>query len=233
MSQAPPEPHDAVADGGLPDAGRPEHWFDRFSMLSDGVFAIAITLLAFDVHGPEAWDGTLASLWATLAPQLDAFALSFVVISVYWLAHRRFVATLTAVDAPVTVINLVLLALIALLPSATRLAESRHGAGPDMLVYGALVVAIGMTLSVMWGYAGLIAGLVDARLPRRVRWFLLALMVFTPAFFLGLTELIPHPVPGVVPGVLIVLFIVGWRMRLWTLARLMAMHREPEKPPPP
>lgn len=199
----------------------PEHWFDRFSMVSDGVFSIAMTLLAFDLHGPTDWDGTLGSLLAVLAPQLDAFALSFVVISIYWLAHRRFAAMLTAVDAPTTVINLVVLALIALLPAATKLAESRHGAAPDMIVYGALVVAIGLALAAMWGYASLMAGLVEPQIPRRVRWFLLGLLIYTPPVFLVLIELIPHPAPGVAPGALALLFIIGWRMRLWALARLL------------
>jgi uncharacterized membrane protein len=190
-------------------------------MISDGVFAIAITLLAFDIHAPPAWDGRLASLWTDLAPQLDAFALSFVVISVYWLAHRRFVAMLTAVDPPATVINLLFLALVALLPAATKLAESRHGAAPDMLIYAALVVAIGLAISAFWAYAALFADLAEPTIPRRVRVFLLVLMIVTPPLFLALIELIPNPPLAVVPAALVALFLVGWRLRLRALAWLL------------
>ena len=197
------------------------HWFDRLIMLSDGVFAIAMTLLALDLHAPPGWDGRLASLWATLIPQLDAYALSAIVIAVYWLAHRRFLTMILTVDAPVTVINLVMLALVALLPSATRLVDARPSRPEVMLLYAGLVVAIGAALAVLWGYAALMANLVSAEVSARMRWFLLILMVFTPVFFLLLTQALPSPpIPGEVPLTLLTLFLVGWRMRLWVLHRL-------------
>ena len=196
------------------------HGFDRLIMLSDGVFAIAITLLAFDLRGPAVWDGSLVRLWSDLAPKLDAYALSFLVISVYWLAHKRFMAMILTVDAAVSVINLVMLALVALLPAATQLVHTYDVRPETMLIYGGLVVAIGATLAVLWAYAALIADLVSPQVPRRVRWFLLVLIVLTPPLFLGLVMLIANPPPGVVPVVLTALFLIGWRMRLWVLTRL-------------
>jgi uncharacterized membrane protein len=196
------------------------HGFDRLIMLSDGVFAIAITLLAFDLRGPAVWRGGMASLWADLAPKLDAYALSFLVISVYWLAHKRFMAMILTVDAAVSVINLVMLALVALLPAATQLVHTYAARPETMLIYGALVVAIGAALAALWAYAALVAGLVSPEVPRRVRWFLLSLIVLTPPVFLGLVMVIQNPPPGVVPLVLTALFLTGWRMRLAVLARL-------------
>ncbi|MEO8926255.1 MAG: TMEM175 family protein [Caulobacteraceae bacterium] len=213
------EPESLDTDEGL-ERRRHRHWFDRLLMLSDGVFAIAMTLLAFDLHGPAVWDGRLASLWANLAPQLDAFALSFVVIGVYWLAHRRFMAMILTVDAPVTVLNLVVLAFVTLVPAATRLTHGYGTGSPTMLVYGALVIAIGAVLAVFWGYAALVADLVSPEIPRRVRWFLLGLMVFTPPFFLLLVMAVPRAGPGVAPLSLAILFLIGWPVRLWVLRRL-------------
>jgi len=198
------------------------HSFDRLIMLSDGVFAIAITLLAFDLHGPGVWDGRLASLGSDLLPKLGAYALSFVVISVYWLAHRRMMAVILTVDPPVTIINLVTLALVALLPAATQMAQMRWPQTAVMMVYSALVVAIGVSLAALWGYAALVANLVAPEVPRRVRWFLLLLMIFTPTFFLLLTAAVPNPGPIGVPAILIVLFMIGWPMRAWIVRRLSA-----------
>ena len=158
-------------------------------MLSDGVFAIAITLLAFNLHGPANWK-TVGDIWRSLGPQLDAYSLSFVVISVYWLAHRRFFAMIVTVDAPVTVLNLVMLALVALVPAAT---EFVHGAGPlqpAMLIYSALVVAIGASVALIWGYAALVADLVDRTVSTPARWFLLVLMLTTPPLFLALVSVL-------------------------------------------
>jgi uncharacterized membrane protein len=212
------EPESLDTDESL-ERRRHRHWFDRLIMLSDGVFAIAITLLAFDLHGPARWRD-LADIWATLGPQLDAYALSFVVIAVYWLAHRRFFAMIVTVDAPVTVLNLVTLALVALVPAATTLV---HGGGPQqasMLVYSGLVVAIGLSVAAVWGYAALVANLVTPEVSPRVRWFLLALMVVTPPLFLVLVGGLHNPPNGLVPLALVALFLIGWRMRIWALARL-------------
>ncbi|HTX49370.1 MAG TPA: TMEM175 family protein [Caulobacteraceae bacterium] len=202
------------------EARRLRHWYDRLMMLADGVFAIAITFLAIDITNPPDWDGGWASLIAHLAPQLDAYAMSFLVISIYWLAHRRFMSMILKVDAPVTVLTLVMLGLVVLVPPATRLI-SAHGQAPmARLVYGALVVSIGWGMGALWGYAALVAGLVSEEVGRRVRWFLLALIVITPPFFLALTIAIPHVRPGEIPLALTALFLIGWRMRLWSVKRL-------------
>jgi uncharacterized membrane protein len=214
------EPESLDSDEGL-ERRRHRHWFDRVVMLSDGVFAIAITLLAFNLHVPARWR-TAADIWAALGPQLDACALSFLVISVYWLAHRRFFAMITTADAPITVLNLVVLSLVSLIPAATQLV---HGGGPSnasMIVYASLVVAIGLSLAALWGYASLIAGFVHNEVSTPERLFLLWLIVQTPPLFLLLVVWIRNPPPGLIPLILAALFLIGWRLRMATLKRLPA-----------
>jgi len=206
-------------DEGL-ERRRHRHWYDRMMMLCDGVFAIAITLLATEIHAPQIWSGDWAGLWGPLAGQLDAYAMSFLVISIYWLAHRRFMAMILTVDATLTVITLVVLGLVALLPAATRLI-SAHSVYPlARLVYAGLVVAIGLAMAALWGYAALIAKLVSSEVGVGPRWFILLLIVFTPPFFLLLTMGAPNAGPGVMPVGLSLLFLIGWRLRRWTIARL-------------
>jgi uncharacterized membrane protein len=199
---------------------RHRHWYDRLMMLTDGVFAIAITFLTIDITNPAGWTGDWPGFWSHLAPQLDAYAMSFIVVSIYWLAHRRFMAMILTVDAPVTVLTLALLGLIALVPPATRLISFEGGFPNARLVYAGLVVAIGLSIAALWAYAALIADLVSREVSRRVRWFLLALMLFTPPFFLLLTLAVPAPPPGAIPLLLTALFLVGWPLRLWAVRRL-------------
>ncbi|HEY5071059.1 MAG TPA: TMEM175 family protein [Caulobacteraceae bacterium] len=213
------QPESLDSDEGL-QRRRHRHWYDRLMMLADGVFAIAITFLAAEVAKPVGWTGDWASLWSGLAPQLDAYAMSFLVISIFWLAHRRFMAMILTVDAPVTVLTLVVLGLIALLPTATRLISVYSPYPIARLVYGVLVVSIGAALGVMWGYAALIAKLVSPEVGGALRWFLLLLIVLTPPLFLVLTMAIPAPPHGAIPLALVALFLIGWRMRLWTIRRL-------------
>ena len=212
------EPESLDEDEGL-ERRRRRHWYDRLIMLSDGVFAIAITLMAFSLHGPPTSSGE-DDLWATLAPQLMGYSMSFIVVAVYWLAHRRFIAMITRVDAPITVLNLIVLALVALLPPATQLLQTHGPTTPVMVIYSALVVAIGLAIAVLWAYAALVANLVFSEVSLAVRWFLLALMVVTPPLFLAFTALIPDRLYWLVPLALVGLFLVGWPMRLWVLARL-------------
>ncbi len=198
---------------------RGRHWHERLLMLCDGVFAISITLLAAEIVVPAGDVVSFGRLWARLAPQLDAYALTVVVISVYWLAHRRFTALIRHADAPVTVLTLMMLGLVALLPAATRLVDGHGGPSPAMLTYGALVVAIGASLAATWGYAALIADLVPAHIRRWQRWYYFALMLLTPPFFLLLTQAAPNAGPGVIPALLLTLFLIGWRLRVWLLGR--------------
>ncbi|MFI4975443.1 MAG: TMEM175 family protein [Caulobacterales bacterium] len=204
------------------EARRVRHWYDRLMMLADGVFAIAITFLSVDIAKPLLWNGDLGALWAHLTPQLDAYAMSFLVISIYWLAHRRFMAMILTVDAPVTVLTLLVLGLVVLLPPATRLINGDYAHPAARLVYGGLVVAIGLAMALLWGYAALIAKLVSQEVGGSVRWFLLALIALTPPFFLALTMAIPAPPHGLIPLVLVGLFLIGWRMRLRVLKQLGA-----------
>ena len=224
MSASPPEE-------GL-DAQQQKHWYDRLMLLCDGVFAIAITLLAIDIRAPADWAGDWAGL--RLARQLDAYAMSFLVISIYWLAHRRFMATIRKVDAPITVFTLIVLGLVALLPAATRLISTYSAHPLSQLVYGALVVAIGFAVGLLWGYAALIARVVSPEVSVRQRWFMLALIVLTPPFFLALTFAIPQPASGEIPLLLAALFLIGWRMRMWVLRRLEpSATRSPGQASPP
>jgi uncharacterized membrane protein len=206
-------------------ARRARHDFDRLIMLSDGVFAIAITLLALDVRVPAGVEDRFASLWTALKPLLSAYSLSFLVISVYWLLHRRFMAVILRVDAVATMLNLLILGLVSLLPAGTRLASSAQRFGPGLEVYAGLVIAIGASVACFWGYAGLIGGLVSPEVGPRMRWIgFVGVLISTPLFLL--LTIGGHVPPGVVPLVLLALFVVGW-----LVLRRLSREREPKATP--
>jgi uncharacterized membrane protein len=216
-----------AGDGDAAERRRNRHWFDRLTMLSDGVFAIAATLLSLDVRGPRTWR-SLSELWAGLVPQLNGYVLSFLVIAVFWLAHRRFMAMVIRVDAPLTALTLVMLGLVGLVPGATHISLGQSYA-TGMLLYAILIVLIGVSMAAIWGYAALIADLVPPEIPRSARWFQLVLIAFTAPLFLFLTGEMPLPAAGWAPVMLAGLFLIGWRMRLWVLKRL---ERRPAKEAP-
>lgn len=127
---------------------------ERLIMLSDGVFAIAITLLALELRVPEHWDETsLSDLWRLMWRPFLAFLFSFFVIAVYWINHRRMFGRLKSADMPLTALNLLLLGLITLAPVATSLAYEAGPGSAGFIVYVAALSAIGFANALIWVWA--------------------------------------------------------------------------------
>jgi uncharacterized membrane protein len=139
-------------------------------MLSDGVFAIAITLSALEIRAPDTAD-TL-SLWQAWSAPLLVYFLSFLRIGVVWFHHRRIVAHLRDIDGIGTAINLFLLSIVALMPMVTRyVIEVTHGKG--VAVYVAAVVATFGCMAVLWAHLAFVARLApDVPRARALRWLL-------------------------------------------------------------
>ena len=86
------------------------HDYDRLLMLSDGVFAIAITLLALELRLPSGWDGSVESLMGATGRPLLGYLFGFGLVGIFWFMHRRLFAQLEQVDRVITILNLLLLA---------------------------------------------------------------------------------------------------------------------------
>jgi len=98
--------------------------FDRAVAFIDATFAVALTLLVttLDISSnPSAWDN-LGDFYDSMGSQVLSFAISFVVIAGYWLAHYRLFASFAAIDHQLIVVNLFMLASIVLLPFTTETA---------------------------------------------------------------------------------------------------------------
>jgi uncharacterized membrane protein len=126
---------------------------------SDGVFAIAITLLVLDLMIPET-KAVSHDLWGAIFnewPGYLGYLVSFSTIGVLWLGHNAITDYLEHVDATFLRLNLLLLFFVCLLPFATRLlSEFIDEEGAERVastIYGlALLVCTGI-LSGLWRYA--------------------------------------------------------------------------------
>jgi TMEM175 potassium channel family protein len=101
---------------------REESEFDRAIGFFDATFALALTLLVttLDVSGESSVWESLGSLDDEVGSQFIAFAIAFALIANYWLVHHRLIASFDALDTPVIVANLFLIAAIVLLPFSTE-----------------------------------------------------------------------------------------------------------------
>ena len=96
---------------------------NRIIGFSDGVFAIAITLLVLTINVPSNLTSSedVSGFLRQALPQLVAYAAAFMVIGTFWLRHHRMLMLCRAVDGRVLVLNLVFLAFVSLLPFPTDL----------------------------------------------------------------------------------------------------------------
>ena len=66
------------------------HHYDRLLMLSDGVFAIAITLLALELRPPEHWSGGLWDLLVERWRALFGYVFGFLIVGAFWFSHATY-----------------------------------------------------------------------------------------------------------------------------------------------
>lgn len=122
--------------------------------LSDGVFAIAATLLALDLRVPEGLDAAgLRGALHALVPSLIGYAVAFLVIGLLWFGHHQLFSALRRISAPVAMANVVLLGLVAMLPfPSSTLAD--YGDDPvAVILYAGNVGSIALVQVVVVGIA--------------------------------------------------------------------------------
>ncbi|HEX9995407.1 MAG TPA: TMEM175 family protein [Acidimicrobiales bacterium] len=138
----------------------------RLLALSDGVFAIAMTLLVLNLRVPAAVaeEDVGRALRDTL-PALGAYALSFVVIALFWLGHHRLFQFVARVDRALILLNLVQLGLVALIPFPTEVLGGYGDQRPAAAAYAVVLGLAGAVSALAWVHV-LRAGLAHERVPR-------------------------------------------------------------------
>lgn len=148
--------------------------FSRTLALTDGVFAIAMTLLVVTIALPTLRDSgsasELLSVLNDLSPSVISFFISFAVIARYWVAHQKQFSMLARMNRPFIGLNLVYLAFIALLPFPTDLLGNYFENPISITVYAVTVAIISGMEVVLFVHAQR-NGLLATALPDDVyRW---------------------------------------------------------------
>lgn len=171
--------------------------YERVVAFSDGVFAIAITLLVLALGVPDLPDATAAdelpSALRELAPQIVSYFVGFAVIGAFWLGHHRFFERLRRFDATLLTLNLAFLAFISLMPFTTGV-FGRYSDVEIAVVLYALNVVVASALDTAMLEVALRRGLFElgSEAPRALR---------LRNFFPGIVFLCSIPVALVAPQV--------------------------------
>jgi uncharacterized membrane protein len=146
-----------------------EHDTGRIEAFSDGVFAIAITLLIIEVHVPgrshaDALGHELLRLW----PSYLGYLTSFLTIGVMWINHHYVFSLIDRVDRTMLLLNTTLLLMIAFVPFPTAVLAQfieTDGARAAAVLYGATLTITAINFFAWWRYASTNRRLIAEQVP--------------------------------------------------------------------
>jgi uncharacterized membrane protein len=147
----------------------------RLTAFSDGIFAVAITLLVLNIQVPSERI-TLSALMAQQAPGYAMFVLTFAMVGIKWLNHHRMFSLIRRVDTTLNVLNLLLLLGVCAVPFTAALL-AKYTTTPDAalasLVYGIVWAVNGFVYTAIVAYAQKMGFSDSARGLRRMTWLYL------------------------------------------------------------
>jgi uncharacterized membrane protein len=130
---------------------------DRIAALSDGVFAIAMTLIVLEIRvpdpGPIVTEQDLWTALMTLGPRLLTYFLSFLTLGIFWGGQQTQLNLFSTADRDLTWLQLAFLATVALMPFSTSLLAEFITFRLALLLYWANIFLLGTLLYIAWIYA--------------------------------------------------------------------------------
>src|SRR3954468_3900126 len=128
----------------------------RLETFSDGVFAIAATLLVLEISVDSARGADVGDKLLHIWPSYLAYVTSFLVIGIIWINHHHIVTMIARVDRPFLFINLLLLLVVSFIPFPTRLVAqylNRPGEQSAVFAYAATLLLMAIAYNLWWRYA--------------------------------------------------------------------------------
>lgn len=129
----------------------------RIEALSDGVFAVAMTLLVLDLHAPAreaiANEADLLNALAALAPKLVVYLMSFLTLGIFWVGQQTQLNHTGRANRDLAWIHLAFLFAVTLMPFSTIVMSGFIAYRAALLLYWGNILLLGVLLYAAWGYA--------------------------------------------------------------------------------
>ena len=130
---------------------------ERLAALSDGVFAVAMTLLLLELHAPAQdvihSESDLLHAMAAFGPQLAVYLMSFLTLGIFWMGQQTQLNYLQRSDRNLSWLHLVFLFAVTLMPVSTRFLTEFAQYRSALLAYWANILLLGVILYLSWGRA--------------------------------------------------------------------------------
>ena len=145
----------------------------RLETLTDGVFAIIMTILVFNISVPELIlfkegehaEERLSNKFASLWPDILAYIISFTTLAVYWVTHHRIFRWILYVDRPLIWINISFLMTIGIIPFSTTLLTQYLDQQISIFAYSFNAILAGVIVFALFFYAKRHPVLIDKTVP--------------------------------------------------------------------
>lgn len=129
---------------------------DRLSAITDGVYAVALTLLALEIVVPSANSIHSSAqlnnyMVNNLLPQLSLYLISFIILSNFW-ASTNAIPMYKKVDNTILTINLAILALVVLIPFSTSFVLSFYHYSQSVIIFSLIILLIGLLYLILYIY---------------------------------------------------------------------------------
>src|SRR5947207_1226064 len=124
----------------------------RLVAFTDGVFAIAITLLVLNFDEPHVAHSGLVDALTNQGPAVFAYFISFAVIGRLWLVHHRVFAGVGRIDNGLVMLNLLYLSFVVLIPFTTEVLGDYSETTPAVVLYAAVIACVAMSNWLMIRY---------------------------------------------------------------------------------
>lgn len=183
--------------------------YARVVNLSDGVFAIALTLLVLTLDVPNVPAARLAAALLGEIPQVIIFVLSFTLVANIWWFHHKIIAQLAELDVVMISLNFVMLGLVALIPFPTSLVGSAPNESAAVVPFVGVFLGISVTSLLMVLRARRVGAWHRTPAPELSRWLVIgwsgyiAGLVLTTliALWFPIAALVMAALLGVVTGI--------------------------------
>ena len=197
---------------------------DRIAALSDGLFAIAMTLIVLEIRiptlSPPTTDAMLAGALGDLAPRFLTYLLSFMTLGIFWNGQQTQLSYLSRGNRDLSWLSLLFLAIVALFPFTTSLLAEYFDLRLALGLYWLNIFATGVAIFATWLYAehaGLVRDDAGPEIGRAIRRrIVIAQVLYGLGFAIGL-------VFGTLPAVVFIVLVqlnFAIAPRFWVLNRI-------------
>jgi uncharacterized membrane protein len=161
---------------------------DRLAALSDGIFAVAMTLLVLDLHLPTAaeihGEGELLAALCALGPQWITYGMSFLTLGIFWAGQQTQLNHMGEGTRDLTWIHLGFLFAVTMMPLSTRLLAVFIHYRAALVIYWLNILVLGAMLYWSWSYAAR-AGLIKPDTPEEVQSSICRRIVIAQSLYAG------------------------------------------------